>query len=58
MRIGEHGKISRKYLCGGVWLALSRYRDTDGVTRKVQRIGPPDEFDQHGSWLRTLGQTT
>jgi hypothetical protein len=47
LRIGDHGEISRKCLGGGVWLARCRYRDTDGVTRKVQRIGPPDEFDQH-----------
>ena len=25
-----------------------RYRDSDGVTRIVQRIGPADEFDKHG----------
>ena len=25
-----------------------RFRDTDGVTRKVQRLGPADEHDQHG----------
>ena len=48
LRIGQHGKISRKYLGGGVWLARCRYRDTDGVTRIVQRVGPPDDHDQHG----------
>lgn len=48
LRIGAHGKISRKYLGCGVWLAQCRYRDSDGVTRKVQRLGPADEFDKRG----------
>ena len=48
LRIGAHGKITRQYLGGGVWLARCRYRDTDGVTRIVQRLGPADEHDQHG----------
>jgi integrase len=48
LRIGAHGKIARKYLGGGVWLARTRFRDSDGVTRIVERRGPPDEHDQHG----------
>ena len=48
LRIGQHGNITRNYLGGGVWMAQCRYRDTDGVTRRVQRLGPPDEHDQHG----------
>jgi integrase len=48
LRIGQRGKITRTYLGGGVWLAQCRYRDSDGVTRRVQRLGPPDEQDQHG----------
>jgi hypothetical protein len=48
LRISQHGKIVREYLGGGVWLARTRYRDSDGVTRRVQRLGPPDEHDQHG----------
>jgi integrase len=48
LRIGQHGRIVREYLGGGVWLARCRYRDVDGVTRRVQRLGPPDEHDQHG----------
>ena len=48
LRIGQHGKIVREYLGGGVWLARCRYRDSDGVTRRVQRLGPPDEHDKHG----------
>ncbi|OBJ00359.1 integrase [Mycobacterium alsense] len=48
LRIGAHGKINRRYLGGGVWEAFCRYRDSDGVVRKVQRLGPPDEFDKRG----------
>src|ERR1700756_4946106 len=48
LRIGAHGKITRKYLGGGVWLARTRFRDSDGVTRIVERRGPADEHDQHG----------
>lgn len=48
LRIGAHGKITREYLGGGVWSARCRHRDSDGVTRRVQRLGPPDEHDQHG----------
>jgi hypothetical protein len=48
LRIGAHGQIKRIYTGGGVWLARCRYRDIDGVTRIVQRLGPADEYDQHG----------
>ena len=48
LRIGQHGKIVREYLGGGVWLARARFRDSDGVTRRVQRLGPADEFDKYG----------
>lgn len=48
LRIGTHGKIKRVYLGGGIWMARCRYRDADGVTRIVQRVGPADEYDQHG----------
>ena len=48
LRIGQHGKVKRIYLGAGVWLARCRYRDTDGVTRIVQRAGPSDEFDKRG----------
>lgn len=48
LRIGQHGKITRKYLGSGIWLAQCRFRGTDGVTRKVQRLGPPDEYDKYG----------
>lgn len=46
LRIGQHGKITRKPLGGGVWLARCRFRDADGVTRLVERQGPPE--DQYG----------
>ncbi|MDT5320053.1 MAG: hypothetical protein QOD88_2575 [Mycobacterium sp.] len=29
-----------------MWRAEARYRDGDGVTRKVRRVGPPDEHDR------------
>lgn len=29
-------------------LARCRYRDTDGVTRVVQKLGPADEYDKYG----------
>lgn len=48
LRIGQHGKITRVYLGGGVWLARCKFRDTDGVTRRVERQGSADEHDQHG----------
>src|SRR5271166_4863865 len=48
LRIGQHGKISRKYLGDGVWEAQCRVRDTDGVTRRVRRVGPADECDRRG----------
>lgn len=48
LRIGQHGKISRKYLGDGVWEAQCRVRDADGMTRRVRRVGPADEYDRHG----------
>jgi integrase len=48
LRIGSHGKITRVYLGGGVWLARCRFRDSDGVVRIVERRGAADEHDQHG----------
>lgn len=46
LRIGQHGKITRTPLGGGLWLARCRFRDTDGVTRIVERRGPAE--DQYG----------
>lgn len=54
LRIGAHGKISRRYLGGGVWEASCRFRDSDGVVRKVQRLGPADEYDKHGKQAEDL----
>jgi hypothetical protein len=48
LRLGTHGKITRINQGGGVWLARCRYRDNNGVTRVVQRLGPAVEYDQHG----------
>ena len=48
LRIGQHGKISRTNLGGGVWEAYCLVRDTDGVIRKVQRRGPADDHDYRG----------
>lgn len=46
LRIGQHGKIKRIEVEPGVWIARCRYRDTDGVTRIVERRSP--QRDQHG----------
>lgn len=48
LRIGAHGRITRVNLGGGAWLARCRYRDRDGVTRRIQRLGPPGIHDQYG----------
>jgi hypothetical protein len=50
LRIGQHGKVAREYLGDAVWLAQCRVRDTDGVARGVQLIGPADEYDKHGKF--------
>lgn len=49
LRIGQHGKITRTYLGGGVWLARCRFRDTDGVTRRVERMTPAGVVDEYGA---------
>jgi integrase len=54
LRIGQHGKITRKYLGGGVWLARTRFRDSDGVPRVVERRGPADEHDKRGKLAEDL----
>lgn len=48
LRIGQHGKITRSEVASGVWVARCRYRDTDGVTRIVQKRTPQGEVDQRG----------
>jgi integrase len=54
LRIGQHGKITRTYLGGGVWLARCRFRDSDGVPRVVERRGPADEHDKRGKLAEDL----
>lgn len=48
LRIGQHGKVTRKQVSGGVWLARCRFRDADGVTRVVERRSPVGQVDQYG----------
>jgi integrase len=48
LRIGAHGKITRKYRGGGVWMARCRFRDSDGQTRVVERRSPAGVDDKHG----------
>ncbi|MEZ0052118.1 integrase [Mycobacterium sp. MAA66] len=48
LRIGQHGKITRTSLGGGVWLARCRFRDADGLTRIVERRSPTGQVDQYG----------
>jgi hypothetical protein len=49
LRIGQHSKIVREHLGSGIWLARTRFRDGDGVTRRARRVGPADEFDKYGT---------
>jgi hypothetical protein len=49
LRIGQHGKITRRNLGGGIWLARCRFRDTDGVTRPVERRTPAAVDDEYGA---------
>lgn len=46
LRIGQHGKITRTQVDNDTWIARCRYRDTDGVTRIVERRSPTS--DQYG----------
>jgi len=61
LRIGQHGNINRRYLGGGVWGASCRFRDSDGVVRKVQRLGLPTSSTSAASWRgrthRSVGRT-
>lgn len=49
LRIGGHGRITRTEVAPGVWVARCRYRDTDGVTRVVERRTPSSTRDQYGA---------
>lgn len=48
LRLGQHGKISRTEISKGTWIARCRFRDTDGVTRIVERQSPDTGRDQWG----------
>lgn len=48
LRIGQHGRITRTDMGGGRWVARCRYRDADGVTRKVERRSPEGVPDVYG----------
>ena len=48
LRIGQHGKISRIQVAKYVWVARCRYRDRDGVTRRVERMTPAGVEDEYG----------
>ena len=48
LRLGQHGKIKRIELDNGLWIARCRYRDSDGVTRIVERQSPTPGKDQWG----------
>jgi integrase len=37
-----------------MWVARCRYRDTDGVTRIVERRSPADDYDKHGKRAEDL----
>ncbi len=49
LRIGQHGKITRTELESGLWVARCRYRDRDGVTRRIERMTPDGADDEYGA---------
>jgi len=52
LRIGQHGKIVREYLRGGVWLARTRYRDGDGSRGGCRGSDHPMNTTNMASWQR------
>ncbi|MCW1820792.1 MULTISPECIES: tyrosine-type recombinase/integrase [Mycolicibacterium] len=40
--------MSRVNRGGGVWDAACRFRDSDGITRRVQKRSPAGQYDRHG----------
>lgn len=48
LRIGQHGKITRAQVAKDVWVARCRYRDRDGVTRRLERMTPAGVDDEYG----------
>lgn len=49
LRIGQHGRITRTQLGKDSWVARCRYRDQDGVTRRVERATPEGQPDEYGA---------
>lgn len=49
LRIGQHGKITRQRLGGDAWVARCRFRDLDGVTRRIERATPVGIVDEYGA---------
>lgn len=49
LRIGQHGKITRSEVAKGIWVARCRYRDRDGVTRRMERMTPDGIEDEYGA---------
>lgn len=47
--VGAHGRVHRRELPDGRWMALCRVRDPDGVTRRVYRYTPPGVTDRKGA---------
>ncbi|MFW0773557.1 tyrosine-type recombinase/integrase [Paenarthrobacter nitroguajacolicus] len=55
LQIGTWGKISRDEVTPGVWRAMARFRDFDGVTRKVEaRAAATSKNDKGGKAERLL----
>lgn len=49
LRIGQHGKITRAQVATNIWVARCRYRDRDGVTRRLERMTPAGAEDEYGA---------
>lgn len=49
LQIGTWGKISRDEVTPGVWRAMARFRDFDGVTRKVEARATARSKNDRGS---------
>lgn len=48
LRIGQHGKITRTQVAKDIWVARCRFRDRDGVTRRMERMTPAGVEDEYG----------
>lgn len=47
--VGEYGKISRRQLPDGRWVATCWIRDEDGKRRQVTKTTPPNTTDRYGA---------